>query len=152
VCVAQHNIEQKFQKCHLHRIYYNICAFAPNRRYSVEQKPYCQYSVVSAEGSYFCRFQFLFFSATIHLHRPLVGKYLRTVDIGTQRKIMVILLASRCHLYLRKLPSLFCGHKMHDMAITENYSIFLDHPLCLKPEKMGEGKMPFDFDDAAGSR
>ena len=65
---------------------------------------------------------------------------------------MVILLASvaificvSCHLYS-------VDTKMHDMAITENYSIFLDHPLCLKPEKMGEGKMPFDFDDAAGSR
>jgi hypothetical protein len=49
-CVAAAYIEQKFQKCHLHRLYYNICVFARNRRYSVEQKPYCQYSVVSAEG------------------------------------------------------------------------------------------------------
>ena len=41
---------------------------------------------------------------------------------------------------------------MHDMSITENYSIFLDHPLCLDGAKMAQGGMPFAFDEEAGSR
>lgn len=41
---------------------------------------------------------------------------------------------------------------MHDFSITENYAIFLDLPLVLKPELMLTGKMPLAFDKTQGSR
>ncbi len=41
---------------------------------------------------------------------------------------------------------------MHDFAITENYTIFLDFPLIFEPMRMAEGKLPFFFDRDSPSR
>ncbi|KAF5752656.1 carotenoid cleavage dioxygenase 1 family protein [Tripterygium wilfordii] len=42
---------------------------------------------------------------------------------------------------------------MHDFAITENYAIFLDLPLCFKPKEMvKEKKLIFSFDETKKSR
>ncbi|KAL9262079.1 Carotenoid 9,10(9',10')-cleavage dioxygenase-like protein [Drosera capensis] len=42
---------------------------------------------------------------------------------------------------------------MHDFAITENYSIFMDLPLYFKPKEMvKENKLVFSFDDTKKSR
>ncbi|XP_020574534.1 LOW QUALITY PROTEIN: carotenoid 9,10(9',10')-cleavage dioxygenase-like [Phalaenopsis equestris] len=35
---------------------------------------------------------------------------------------------------------------MHDFAITENYAIFMDLPLCFRPKELVKGKMAFSFD------
>ncbi|GAB4814752.1 hypothetical protein N2152v2_001798 [Parachlorella kessleri] len=42
---------------------------------------------------------------------------------------------------------------MHDFAITQDYAIFMDCPLVLKPERMvKEGKLPFIFDKSRPAR
>jgi carotenoid cleavage dioxygenase-like enzyme len=43
-------------------------------------------------------------------------------------------------------------HVLHDMAITENYSILLDFPMGWDPERLKVGKMKIAFDRAAPSR
>lgn len=44
------------------------------------------------------------------------------------------------------------GSFMHDMAITENYAIFLDLPMVLKTDNMVKGIFPIVFDDTLGAR
>lgn len=41
---------------------------------------------------------------------------------------------------------------MHDFAITENFAVFLDMPMVLKPERIVMGKIPVVYDSALGSR
>ncbi|CAM9253945.1 unnamed protein product, partial [Scytosiphon promiscuus] len=41
---------------------------------------------------------------------------------------------------------------MHDFAITENYAVFLDLPMVLKPENIVKGAFPLVYDEALGSR
>lgn len=41
---------------------------------------------------------------------------------------------------------------MHDFAITENYAIFLDLPMVLKPENILKGAFPLVYDETLGSR
>lgn len=41
---------------------------------------------------------------------------------------------------------------MHDFAITENFAVFLDLPMVLKPELIAMGKMPMVYDKTLGSR
>lgn len=41
---------------------------------------------------------------------------------------------------------------MHDFAISENYAIFLDFPLLLKPENFVKGKIPVGYDNTKGSK
>lgn len=57
------------------------------------------------------------------------GKLLRTTDIGVNRPTM-----------------------MHDFAITENYSIFMDHPLEFDGKRIASGKFAFIFHEDAPSR
>lgn len=57
------------------------------------------------------------------------GKLLRTTDIGIKRPIM-----------------------MHDFAITENYSLFMDHPLEFEPTQIISGKFAFNFRTDVPSR
>ena len=59
------------------------------------------------------------------------GRLVRTVDIGLKRKIM-----------------------MHDFAITRNYSVFLDLPLCFSPDNMAKTLSggAFKFKTRAGAR
>lgn len=41
---------------------------------------------------------------------------------------------------------------MHDFAITENYAIFLDLPMVLKPGNFLKGAFPIVFDKTLGAR
>lgn len=41
---------------------------------------------------------------------------------------------------------------MHDMAITENYAVFLDLPMVVKSEMLLKGKAPFVYDDTLEAR
>lgn len=41
---------------------------------------------------------------------------------------------------------------MHDFAITENYALFMDLPVMIKPELMMTDKIPIVFDKNAGAR
>jgi carotenoid cleavage dioxygenase len=41
---------------------------------------------------------------------------------------------------------------MHDFAITEQYSIFFDHPLKYRLEKIGDGGIPISWEPEAGTR
>lgn len=41
---------------------------------------------------------------------------------------------------------------MHDMAITENYAIFLDLPMVFKPENLVKGLFPIVFDNKQYTR
>ena len=41
---------------------------------------------------------------------------------------------------------------MHDMAITENYAIFLDLPLVFKPQNLVKGAFPIVFDNKQYAR
>ena len=41
---------------------------------------------------------------------------------------------------------------MHDMAITENYAIFLDLPMVFKPENLVKGGFPIVFDSKQYAR
>ena len=43
------------------------------------------------------------------------------------------------------------GVMMHDFAITENYTIFLNLPLTFRPEKMTQGQSPLQFETATPS-
>ena len=44
------------------------------------------------------------------------------------------------------------GTLMHDMAITENYAIFLDLPLVFKPQNLVKGAFPIVFDNKQYAR
>lgn len=44
------------------------------------------------------------------------------------------------------------GTLMHDMAITENYAIFLDLPMVFKPENLVKGLFPIVFDNKQYTR
>lgn len=44
------------------------------------------------------------------------------------------------------------GVMMHDCAITENYTIFLDLPLTFRPERMYKGEPPLQFEHNTPSR
>ncbi|MDJ0844221.1 carotenoid oxygenase family protein [Crocosphaera sp.] len=44
------------------------------------------------------------------------------------------------------------GVMMHDFAITENYTIFLDLPLTFRPERMQKGEPPLQFEHNQPSR
>ena len=44
------------------------------------------------------------------------------------------------------------GVMMHDFAITEHYTIFLDFPFTLRPERMAQGKPMFLFEPETSSR
>lgn len=57
------------------------------------------------------------------------GKLIRSTDIGLSRPIM-----------------------MHDFAITENFSIFMDHPLEFTPKDIVSGKFAFQFNSNQPSR
>jgi len=74
--------------------------------YGIDGKPYCTYSVASADG-----------------------ELLRSTDIGIERPVMI-----------------------HDFAITENYSVFMDHPLLFAPRDIVSGKFAFRFDNELPSR
>lgn len=41
---------------------------------------------------------------------------------------------------------------MHDFAITEDFVIFMDLPLCFSPEALATGRMPFRWTEEAGAR
>ncbi|ONK59741.1 uncharacterized protein A4U43_C08F10000 [Asparagus officinalis] len=41
---------------------------------------------------------------------------------------------------------------MHDFAITENYAIFMDLPLCFRPKEMVKGQLIFTFDSTKKAR
>ncbi|MEC4986303.1 MAG: carotenoid oxygenase family protein [Oscillatoria sp. PMC 1068.18] len=80
--------------------------------------------------------EMMFFSYSLpsspHLYYSIVssqGKLLRTVPID--------------------LP---IGVMMHDFAITENYTIFMDLPLTFDAAKMYQGKLPLGFDSSRPSR
>jgi len=67
-----------------------------------------------------------------YLHYSVVskeGKFLRTVPIELDVPVM-----------------------MHDFAVTQNYSVFMDLPFTFRPERMFEGKSPFQFEENRGSR
>lgn len=54
---------------------------------------------------------------------------------------------------LRTVPiELPIGVMMHDFAITENYTIFMDLPLTFSPERMQKGKPPLMFESNRPSR
>ena len=54
---------------------------------------------------------------------------------------------------LRTVPiDLPVGVMMHDFAITENYTIFLDLPLTFRPERMQRGQPAFMFESDRASR
>ena len=54
---------------------------------------------------------------------------------------------------LRTIPiDLPVGVMMHDFAITENYSIFLDLPMPFRPERIEKGQFPIMFEPETPSR
>lgn len=54
---------------------------------------------------------------------------------------------------IRTLPiDLPVGVMMHDFAITENYTIFLDLPFNFRPERMEKGQFPLSFESDCPSR
>jgi len=54
---------------------------------------------------------------------------------------------SQGHLIVANLPIELRGAQvMHDIAITEHFSVILDFPLFMRPERLAQGKSPYEHD------